>query len=198
MKPLVVLAVLMLAIPFAAPAQAAGESIAVVDMVTLITKHPRANELQRKLEQAQAEAEQYAENENKALRSLQQEVELMPRNSPMRQSKEKLMLTQSTMLKIEIEWRKEKAVREYMTGLENLYAEIQRHVARYARDHRITLDLLKSDAASKAADFSDYAAKVQLRGVVFSEPAMDITDQIRATFMPQAPQPGQPGQPGGR
>ncbi len=94
------------------------------------------------------------------------------------------------MLKIEIEWRKEKALREYMTGLENLYAEIQRNVARYARDHQITLVLLKSDAAIKAADFSDYAAKVQLRGVVFSEPAMDITDQIRATFMPQAPQPG--------
>jgi len=193
MKPLVVIAALMLAIPLAAPAMAAGERIAVVDMVELITKHPRATELQRKLEQAQAEAEQYAENENKALRTLQQEIELMPRNSPMRQSKEKLLLTQSTMLKIEIEWRKEKAVREYMTGLENLYAEIQRHVARYSRDRGIQLVLLKSDAAIKAADFSDYAAKVQLRGVVFSEPAMDITDQIRATFMPQAPRPGTPG-----
>ena len=192
MKPLVVVAALMLLVPFAAPALAADQ-IAVVDMVELITKHPRATELQRKLEQAQAEAEQYAENENKALRQLQQEVELMPRNSPMRQSKEKLMLTQGTMLKIEIEWRKEKAVREYMTGLENLYAEIQRHVARYARERGIRLVLLKSDAAIKAADFSDYAAKVQLRGVVFSEPAMEITDQIRATFMPQAPQPGQPG-----
>ncbi len=67
MKLLVVLAALLLAVPFAAPALAAGERIAVVDMVELITKHPRANELQRKLEQAQAEAEQYAENENKAL-----------------------------------------------------------------------------------------------------------------------------------
>ena len=29
------------------------------------------------------------------------------------------------MLKLEIEWRKEEALREYMLGLERLYAEIQ-------------------------------------------------------------------------
>lgn len=188
MKPIVVVAALFAAIILATPAQAAPEKIAVVDMVELITKHPRAEELNRKLNQAQQEAEAYEAQETQSLRKLKQEIELLSPNSPMRQSKEKLFLTQSTMLKIEKEWRKEKALREYMTGLENLYAEIQRHVARYARDHGIQLVLLKSAAEIRASDFSDYAAKVQLRGVVFSEPTMDITDQIRAMFnRPSAP-----------
>ena len=56
MKPLVVVTVLFAAFLFAAPAQAAPERIAVVDMVELITKHPRAEKLNRDLDQAQKEA----------------------------------------------------------------------------------------------------------------------------------------------
>ena len=43
----------------------------------------------------------------------------------MRRAKEKEFLTRSQLLKLEIEWRKEEALREYMLGLERLYTEIQ-------------------------------------------------------------------------
>lgn len=190
MKPVTILAVLVAAVLLVAPAQAAPERIAVVDMVDLISKHPRATELLRKLEQGQQQAQAYAEQENRALRELRQGIELLPRNSPSRRPKEKEFLTRSTMLKLELEWRREEEIRNYMTGLESLYAEIRALVTRYAREHAIQLVLLKSDEPLQAADFGDYAAKVQLRGVVFSEPSMDITDRIRAMFMPRDPQPG--------
>ena len=193
MKPVTILVALLAVLGLATPAVAAPDGTAVVNMVDLITKHPRANELQRKLEGRQQEAEAYAEDENKALRQLGQEIELIQRNNPMRRAKEKDFLTRSSLLKLEIEWRKEEALREYMLGLERLYAEIQALVTRYARENGIRLVLLKSAPELKAADFNDYAAKVRLRGVVFSEPSLDITDQIRALFMPRAPQPPAPG-----
>ena len=194
MKPLTICLALLAAVLFAAPAAAAPEGVAVVDMVQLITKHPRASDLQRKLEQRQQEAETYAESENKRLRALGAEIDLIGRNNPMRRAKEKEFLTLSQMLKLEIEWRKEEALREYMLGLERLYTEIQALVSKYARDRGIQLVLLSSKPELQANDFNDYAAKVRLRGVVFSEPALDITDQIKAMFMPRAPQP--PSQPG--
>jgi len=190
MKPLTILVALFAAVAFATPATAAPEGVAVVDMVQLITKHPRASELQRKLEGRQQEAEAYAESENKSLRALAAEIDLIGRNNPMRRAKEKEFLTRSQMLKLEIEWRKEEALREYMLGLERLYTEIQALVGKYARERGIGLVLLSSKPELQAADFNDYAAKVRLRGVVFSEPALDITDQIKAMFMPRAPQPG--------
>jgi Skp family chaperone for outer membrane proteins len=200
MKPLTILAALLAAavtaaVGLAAPAAAAPEGVAVVDMVQLITKHPRASELQRKLETRQQEAEAYADSENKSLRALAAEIDLIGRNNPMRRAKEKEFLTRSQMLKLEIEWRKDEALREYMLGLERLYTTIQGLVSDYARNHGIQLVLLSSKPELQAADFNDYAAKVRLRGVVFSEPTLDITDQIRAMFMPRAPQPGGAGQP---
>lgn len=195
MKPLSLLVALFAVVAFAVPATAAPEGVAVVDMVQLITKHPRATDLQRKLEGRQQEAEAYAEAENKGLRALGAEIDLIGRNNPMRRAKEKEFLTRSQLLKLEIEWRKEEALREYMLGLERLYTEIQALVGDYARRNGIQLVLLSSKPELQASDFNDYAAKVRLRGVVFSEPALDITDQIRAMFMPRAPQPGGTGQP---
>lgn len=199
MKPLTILVALLAAVALAAPATAAPERVAVVNMLDLITKHPRSSELQRKLEQRQQEAEAYAESENKGLRALGQDIELTGRNSPMRRAKEKDFMTRSTLLKLEIEWRKEEALREYMLGLERLYIEIQGLVSKYARGRGIQLVLLSSKPGLKAVDFNDYMAKVMLRGVVFSEPSLDITDHIRAMFMPRAPQPPAtpPSVPGG-
>jgi len=196
MRPLTILAALLAAALATGPAAAAPlEGVAVVNMVDLITEHPRASQLQRKLEQRQKEAEAYADAENKALRDLSGEIDLLARNSPMRRAKEKDFLTRSALLKLEIEWRKDEALREYMLGLEALYTEIQTLVSRYAREHGYQLVLLQSTPELKASDFNDYAAKVRLRGVVFSEPQLDITDQIKAMFMPRAPEPAQPQPP---
>jgi Skp family chaperone for outer membrane proteins len=187
MKRLVLL--LALVAGFAAPAYAAGERIAVVDMVELISQHPRATELQRKLDQRRTEAEKHAMDEQKAMRDLQAQIELMNRNNPMRRVREKELLTTQTMLKLEIQWREEEALREYMTGLESIYAEIQRQVARYAKDNQIPIVLLKTDVELRAVDFNDFGAKVRLRSVVYHDAALDITDKIRATFMPRATSP---------
>ena len=103
---------LALVAAFATPAFAAGERFAVVDMVALISQHPRATELQRKLDQRRTEAEKFAMDEQKAMRNLQAEIELMNRNNPMRRVREKELLTTQTMLKLEIQWREEAALRE--------------------------------------------------------------------------------------
>lgn len=181
----------------AAPALAAPERIAVVDMVELIEKHPRATDLQRKFEQRQSEAEDYARVENKALRELQAAIEMIARNNPQRRIKEKEFVTQQTMLKLELEWRQQEALREYMDGLEALYVEVQRYVSRYARENAIGLVLLKTPIELKAVDFNDYGAKVRLRAVVHHEETLDITQQIKALFMPAAPDPAPPAPPAG-
>ena len=173
-------------------AHAAPERIAVVDMVDLISEHPTATQLQRELEQRQSEAEAYAMEEQKALRELQQTIELMNRNNPMRRVKEKELVVQDQMVKLELKWREQEAMREYMDGLEALYAEIQRLVSRYARESGIQVVLLKTSVEIKAADFNDYGAKVRLRAVVYHEESLDITPRIKAMFPAPASPPGQP------
>ncbi len=193
MKSLLLLPLVAAALVFAVPAEAAGERMAVVDMIELISEHPVAKDLQRKLEQRESEAEAYAMQEQQALRNLQREIELMTRNDPNRMMKEKELLTQQTMLKFEIEWRKEQALREYMKGLETLYANIHGLVANYARGQGFAVVLLKTSPQITAMDFNDYGAKIRLRAVVYNDPAMDITPQIRAMFGPSAPPANTPG-----
>lgn len=182
----------------AAPAAvAAPERIAVVDMIELISAHPRAERLQSDLDQREAEAEQFAREGQKGLRELQAEIELMNRNNPMRRMREKELLFQQETLKLELKWLEQEAMREYMEGLEALYAETQRLVARYARQQQIQVVLLKTDVEIKAVDFNDYGAKVRLRAVVYHEETLDITPQIKAMLEaqnPPAPAPG--GGPG--
>lgn len=184
----------------APPALAAPEQVAVVDMIELISDHPRATDLQSVLDQRQSEAEAYAREEQKALRALQAEIELMNRNNPMRRVREKELLFQQEMLKLELKWREQEAMREYMDGLEALYAEAQRLVARYARERGIQVVLLKTDVEIKAVDFNDYGAKVRLRAVVYHDETLDITPQIKSMLQalrqPGGGQPGE-GQPGG-
>ena len=187
MKPLLPLALIAAVLAFAAPAVAAPDRMAVVDMIELISEHPLAKDLQRKLEQRESEAEAYAMQEQQALRNLQGEIEIMTRNDPNRMMKEKELLTQQTMLKFEIEWRKEQALREYMKGLETLYANIHGLVANYARSNGFTIVLLKTSPQITAMDFNDYGAKIRLRAVVYNDPAMDITPQIKAMFGPSTP-----------
>ena len=193
MKPLLILPLAALFLALAAPAEAAPERMAVVDMIELMSEHPIAKELQRKLDQRESEAEAYAMQEQQALRNLQGEIELMTRSDPNRMIKEKELLTQQTMLKFEIEWRKETALREYMKGLETLYANIHGLVANYARNNGIGIVFLKTSPQITAMDLNDYNAKIRLRGVVYNEPSMDITPQIRAMFGPSAPPPSAPG-----
>ena len=187
MKPVVLLSLVAALVALAAPASAAPERIAVVDMIELISEHPVAKDLQRRLEQREVEAETYAKQEQQALRNLQGELELMTRGDPNRMMKEKELLTQQTMLKFEIEWRKEQALREYMKGLETLYANIHGLVANYARNNGFTLVLLKTNPQITAMDFNDYGAKIRLRAVVYNDPALDITPQIKAMFGPSTP-----------
>ena len=187
------LLVLWLIFPVA-EALAAVDGIAVVDMVELIGAHPRATDLQRQLEQRQTEAKTYAMGEQTSLRELQAQIELMNRNNPMRRVREKELVTQRAMVELELKWLEQEAMREYMDGLEALYAEIQRLVAHYAQQHGIGIVFLKTAVEIKAVDFNDYGAKVRLRAVVYHEETLDITARIKAGFA-RAAQPVPPAPP---
>lgn len=179
--PLLILA-LVLVWPPAPAAAAPPAGIAVVDMVDLITNHPRAKTLQDKLDKEKVTAQAYAEGEQRNLGKLREEIEMMPPNNPQRRLKEKEYLVQAALLKLEIEWRQEQALRDYMDGLETLYTEVQALVARLARERGIGLVLLKDSKPIEAVDTNDYGSKVRLRGVVFYEPAMDITEEVKKLF----------------
>ncbi|MHC5012525.1 MAG: OmpH/Skp family outer membrane protein, partial [Planctomycetota bacterium] len=195
MNRLVLLPIVLCGLLWATPAVAAPEGVGVVDMVDLISTHPRVKEIERKFEEAQASAQAYADAENEALRKLKAEIELMQQNNPLRIAKEKQFLAQTAMLKFEIEWRRDAALRDYMKGLESLYAEIKRLVQRYARDNNLSLVLQRPHDELEAADFNDFFAKVQLRSVLFYVPTMDITPQIKAMFAPAPPAPATPPNP---
>jgi Skp family chaperone for outer membrane proteins len=169
----------------AAPAVAAPDGVAVVDMVDLLNHHPRLKELDRRFEGRQKAAQEYAQREQEQLQKLQAEIELMERNDPVRRQKEKQLLASSAMLKFEIEWRKNEALREYMEGLQALYMEIASLVARFARENRLGIVLLRPPAELEAEGFEAFVAQVQLRGVVYHDTAMDITDRIKALFPPR-------------
>ena len=188
------LLVLWLVFPLA-EARAAVDGVAVVDMVELIGAHPRATDLQRQLEQRQTEAKTYAMGEQTSLRELQAQIEFMNRNNPMRRVREKELITQKSMVELELKWLEQEAMREYMDGLEALYSEIQRLVAGYAKQHGIGIVFLKTAVEIKAVDFNDYGAKVRLRAVVYHDEALDITARIKALFVRAAP-PAQPARPG--
>ena len=189
MKYAVALVALLGVLSVATPAQAAPQGVAVVNMVELLNNHPQIKEIERKLEQRQQAAQQYAEAEEKRLRQLKGSIDLMNPNDPARMQKMKQFLAQSNMLKFEIEWRKEQAMKEYMDGLEGLYNDISRLVSSYARDNNLQLVLLKPPQELESADLNDYFVKVQLRSVIFSTPQLDITDRIKAMFTPRPPAP---------
>jgi Skp family chaperone for outer membrane proteins len=180
MKRILLSTALVLLVLAARPAFAAPEGVAVINMVDVISSHPRIKEIETKFEQRQKSAQEYADRENKEMRDLQQEIELMQRNNPVRKGKEKVLAARQHSLQFEIEWRKQDALEEYVTGLESLYAEVQALVARYARENNISLVLQIPPEELKAADFNDYFAKVQLRTVVFSAGTPDITKEIKA------------------
>jgi Skp family chaperone for outer membrane proteins len=169
---------LLLLVAGGAPAVAAGPSVAVVDMVRLLKAHPRFKEVDGKFEQRQKQAEDFAKSENTRLEQLKGEISLMNAADPNRRQKEKELASSLVALKFEIEWRQQEAQREYVRGLEVLYAEVQALVARHAREQGIPLVLLKQDTEMKAGDLNDWGLKVQLRTVVHADASLDITDAV--------------------
>ncbi len=199
LPPLLLLGTLLLGtllLVAAPPALAAGERIAVVDMVALITEHPRATELSSLLEQRQSEAETYARDQQKEIRELQGDTEMLGKTNPLRRAKEKELVFKKELLKLELKFREQEANREYMDGLEALYAQVQRKVQKYAQDHAIQVVLLKTSEDIQAVDPNDYGAKIRLRTVVYHDPALDITPAIKALIQAERQATAVPPKPG--
>jgi Skp family chaperone for outer membrane proteins len=178
-------------------------SVAVVDVMKLLDAHPRKKELSDRADLRQQQARDWAKGENAALEKLKGEIELMTANEPARRQKEKELAGRLVSVKFEIEWRQKEAELEYLRGLDGLYSEVNSVVAKYARDNGIAVVLTKREAADmKVADVNDFGLKVQLRGVVFHDAALDITERVRPLLAsaggaaaPAAP-PANPQTPG--
>jgi Skp family chaperone for outer membrane proteins len=172
--------------------------VAVVDVMKLLDGHPRKKELSDRYDQRQQQARDWAKKENADLEALNGQIALMNANDPNRRQREKELAGRLVTVKFEIDWRGKEAEREYMRGLDGLYAEVNAAVAKYARDNGIAVVVTKRDPTDmRVADVNDWGLKVQLRSVVYHDGALDITDRIRpllggATVAPPAPAPQTP------
>jgi Skp family chaperone for outer membrane proteins len=177
-------ALVALGLAGAAPALAAGP-IGTVDIVRLVTNHPKFKELESRVEQRGKDAQAHEKKETERLDELKGRIGMMNPNDPARRTQEKQYLQAVASLKFELEWMQQDAQREYLRGLEVIYAEVQAAVGALAREQGLQLVLVRNDKELKAVSFDDWGLKTQLRAVVWAESSLDLTDALlkRAPFV---------------
>ena len=176
-----VLAVLVMTLAWAVPAQAAGK-VAVVDIVKAMQAHPRTTEVEENFRAARQAAEKTFAAEEKAAKDMQAELDQMQAKHPDRPYKEKAYELKLNTMRFNYEWSMKSAAREYTQGLERVYAAARGEIGRYAREQGIQLVLQRTEASQplNAVDPKDFALKSRLRVVLYAEKQVDITDAIVA------------------
>lgn len=177
------LVALAVALLWCAPAEAAGKT-AVVDIVKAMQAHPRTKVVEDKFEQAQKNAENELNLQDKDIQELKRELEAMPAEAPERIEKEKLYQRRVSNAKFNYEWDMRLAVREYVLGLERIYGAVRGEVGRYAKEQGLDIVLQYTPAITplNAGDPKDFALKTRLRGVLFAANEVDITAAIIKRF----------------
>jgi Skp family chaperone for outer membrane proteins len=168
--------VLLVATAGAARAEA---PIATVDMVDLLKAHPSLKKLDAAVDARQKEAEEFAKAEQEKLKDLQGKIDLESQTSPNRVALEKEYARLAAGLNFEMEWRKRDISREYVRGMEQLYASIEALVSRYAREQKISVVVNRVKEDLRASSVDDFGLKVRLRSVVFADSTIDITEAVK-------------------
>jgi Skp family chaperone for outer membrane proteins len=180
LHPLAALGALLLC----APAAFAAPKIAVVDMVTLMEKHPETMKLEQQAKQAQKEATDALRAAEQKLEDLRKEIQALNQENPRARNLQKQYESERMWAKFNHEWAITSAMQEYVKGLENTYAAILAEVKRYAEANGIELVLLRTDPQKpmNASDLQEFGVKSRLKVVLYAQASLDITAAIQATF----------------
>jgi len=176
-----VLTALVATAVLAVPAHAAGK-VAVVDIVKAMQAHPRTKKVEETFRAARQLAEKTLANEQAAAKDMKAELDQMQAKQPDRPYKEKAYELKLNTLRFNYEWAMKSAVREYVQGLERIYAAARGEVGRYAREQGIQIVLQHTDPSQpiNAVDPKDFALKTRLRVVLYADIQVDITDAVVA------------------
>jgi len=177
------LAVLAATLLFAVPAQAAGKT-AVVDIVKVMTAHPRTKVVEDKFRTAQENATKNLDLETADIQKLKMELEQMPAASPDRLRKEKSYQQRVGNARFNYEWSMKVGVRDYVLGLERIYSAVRGEIGRYAEEKGIDLVLQRTPDFQplNSGDPKDFALKTRLRAVLYAAPSTDITEGVIAAI----------------
>ena len=182
---------LVATLAFAVPAQAASK-VAVVDIVKAMQAHPRTKIVEEKFRAARQAAEKTLGVEEQAAKKLQAELDQMLAKHPDRPYKEKAYELKLNTLRFNYEWSMKSAVRDYVQGLERVYAAARGEIGRYAREQGIQIVMQRTESSQpiNAVDPKDFALKTRLRVVLYAEKQVDITDAIVARLKASEKKPG--------
>ena len=183
---------------WASPVEAAPEGkVAVVDVLDLLDHHPDTVKLRQKLKADEAAALTYLKESQQRLEKLREEI-LALSDGPERRRKQARFDKQRWNSKYDFEQMGRESQWAYVKELERIYAGVVAVIRNYARKNGISVVMQMTDDELSAADQNDYVMKIALRTVVYFEPSIDITEQVRALFPRPVSPPPAPAAAGAR
>jgi Skp family chaperone for outer membrane proteins len=170
--------------PGAAQVVPAITRVAVCDMVKIYSNYQKAKDLRVKVEEGRRNFKSEDELRGKKIESLNAELKELKVGSKEYDARvselAKLTIERETLQKFE----DNRNVREYYRMSEDIYSELQKAAADVAKENGVQL-VLNSDDTSPSDDKPDLFARMERKKVLYSDPAMDITDAIVARMNQQ-------------
>lgn len=197
LAPLVLAALGLLSLPLRPlHADPAPGGTAVVDMLRLIESYPSYATAKQRLEQAKTEADNELKLANEDVKGLIARYQAESnKDTPQARALQKSIEQKQVQAKFQYEWAGRVAQEEYGRNLSAIYGKVKSMVAAYARTNRIPLVLQMTAEELKSGSRDEFVSNVVVRGVVFHDTALDITDAVIKTFPAPAAAPSRPPAP---
>ncbi len=154
-------------------------NVAVVDMLQLIEAHPETAQVRQAFDDAKKKAQENLDRSKTRIEKLNAELVAMGKDDPDRRAKESQILMQVVTAEHSAKRLLQIAGQEYMDGLEQAFNAVRSIVKDYARKNGIQLVLQKTEDDLSPRDEQDFIWKVALRGVLYSEAELDITEAVK-------------------
>ena len=170
--------------PGAAGAAPASVRIAVCDMVKIYSNYQKAKDLRVRVEEGRRNFKSEDELRGKKIERITAELKELKTGSKEYDARvnelAKLTIERETLQKFE----DNRNVREYYRMSEDIYTELQKAAADVAKENGFHI-VLNSDDTSPSDDKPDLFARMERKKVLYSDPALDITDAIVARMNQQ-------------
>lgn len=176
---LVAAVALVLATPALAHAQ---DQIGVVDMLGIIEDHPDTEKARQDLKKARDQAVADANKTREEVKRKQKELETLTPRTVKYSNLQRAIARDIALAEHRLSYAQTEALAVYASRLESVYQAVRGQVMAVARRRGLKLVLQTSDDPINANNRDDFVLKVALRGVVWADRSIDITDDVRTAM----------------
>lgn len=173
---LVAAVALVLATPALAHAQ---DRIGVVDMLGIIEDHPDTEKARQGLKAARDQAVADANRAREEVKRKQTQLEGLTPRTTAYNNLQRAIARDIALAEHKLSYAQAEALTVYASRLEAVYTAVRGQVQAVARTRGLKLVLQTSDDPINANNRDDFVLKVALRGVVWADPSVDITAEVR-------------------